>query len=234
MIMQEEIVLPHGGRLKKSRGIGGTEASAILGINPYMTSVQLWEYKTGRRQKPDLSQNPLVQMGIKSEPLIRELIKLDRPDLTINYKDFDMRRSETNDFMICVLDGESFRKGANGKEEAGTLEIKTVNVLNREVLARNWGSYKDENGEWKRRIPQNYYVQVVHSLAVCNHSFADLVARFKFFDKDGQVSHTSMEYFHWERKEIEDDITFLVEKEKTFWEEFVLKDVRPPLALPSI
>jgi predicted phage-related endonuclease len=35
------------GWLKERReGIGGSEAAAILGMNPYMTNVELWEYKT--------------------------------------------------------------------------------------------------------------------------------------------------------------------------------------------
>lgn len=234
MNAKNEIILPNGGTLRLSAGIGGTEASAILGCNPYMNSVQLWEYKTGRREKADLSKNPLVQNGIKSEPFIRGLIECDRPDLEIHYKEFDFRRNKQNDFMICVLDGEAFRTTSNENKEAGTLEIKTVNVLNHEHIARNWGNYKDENGEWKRRVPQNYYIQVIHSMAVCNHQFADLVARFRFFARDTSVSHCSTEYYHWERKEVLADIDFLMEKERVFWEEFVLKDVRPPLVLPAI
>lgn len=231
---KNEIILPNGGLLRISAGIGGTEASAILGCNPYMNSVELWEYKTGRREKKDLSGNALVQNGIKSEPFIRGLIECDRPDLEIKYKEFDFRRNSTHDFMICVLDGETARHNNATQKEYGTLEIKTVNVLNHDHISRNWGNYKDENGEWKRRVPQNYYIQVIHSMAVCGHQFADLVARFRFFDKDKNVSHCSTEYYHWERKEVASDIDFLMEKEQVFWEEFVLKDKRPPLVLPTI
>ena len=34
--------------------ICGSDAAAILGLNPYKTNVQLWEEKTGRRTAPDI------------------------------------------------------------------------------------------------------------------------------------------------------------------------------------
>ena len=43
---------------ERRKGIGGSEASAILGLNPYMTNVQLWRYKTGREVPEDISDKP--------------------------------------------------------------------------------------------------------------------------------------------------------------------------------
>ena len=40
----------HGEWLQaRSYGIGGSDASAILGMNPYKTNIELFEEKTGRR-----------------------------------------------------------------------------------------------------------------------------------------------------------------------------------------
>ena len=30
--------------------IGGSEASAVVGMNPYMSNVDLWDLKTGQRE----------------------------------------------------------------------------------------------------------------------------------------------------------------------------------------
>ena len=50
--------------LKARQGrIGGSDAAAILGMNPYKTNVQLWEEKTGRRQHEDISEKPYVKYG---------------------------------------------------------------------------------------------------------------------------------------------------------------------------
>lgn len=36
-------------------GIGGSDASAVVGKNPYKTNIELFEEKTGRRIAPDIS-----------------------------------------------------------------------------------------------------------------------------------------------------------------------------------
>ena len=37
-------------------GIGGSDASAVVGKNPYKTNIELFEEKTGRRIAPDISE----------------------------------------------------------------------------------------------------------------------------------------------------------------------------------
>jgi len=34
----------------RKSGIGGSEISAVIGCNPYLDNVALWELKTGRKQ----------------------------------------------------------------------------------------------------------------------------------------------------------------------------------------
>ncbi len=46
--------------VNRRNGIGGSEISAVIGENPYMSNVELWELKTGRRQAVDISQKPYV------------------------------------------------------------------------------------------------------------------------------------------------------------------------------
>lgn len=38
-------------------GIGGSDASAVVGKNPYKTNIELFEEKTGRRIAPDISES---------------------------------------------------------------------------------------------------------------------------------------------------------------------------------
>lgn len=47
--------------------IGGSDVSAIVGVNPYKNNQQLWEEKTGRRQTEDISDRPLVRYGTEAE-----------------------------------------------------------------------------------------------------------------------------------------------------------------------
>ena len=41
---------------ERKKGIGGSDAATILGLNPYKTSIDLWEEKTGRKDAEDISE----------------------------------------------------------------------------------------------------------------------------------------------------------------------------------
>ena len=45
---------------ERKKGIGGSDAATILGLNPYKTTIELWEEKTGRKDAPDISDKPYV------------------------------------------------------------------------------------------------------------------------------------------------------------------------------
>ena len=38
----------------RKNGIGGSDAATILGLNPYKTTIELWEEKTGKREAEDI------------------------------------------------------------------------------------------------------------------------------------------------------------------------------------
>ena len=54
--------------LKHRDRIGGSDASAVVGLNPYKTNQDLWREKTGRKQAPDISDEPYVIYGHQAEP----------------------------------------------------------------------------------------------------------------------------------------------------------------------
>ena len=71
----------------RMRGIGGSDAACIIGMNPWKSNVQLWREKAGRdpdrRAKQDeISAKPAVQFGKAAEAPVRELFLLMHPDMT--------------------------------------------------------------------------------------------------------------------------------------------------------
>ena len=48
--------------LNARHGIGGSDASAVLGLNPYKTNIELYLEKTGQRMAPDISDKDYVKM----------------------------------------------------------------------------------------------------------------------------------------------------------------------------
>lgn len=55
----------------RQHGITATDATILLGVNPYKTKWQLWAEKTGFQATPDLSKNPNVRRGNAKEVSIR-------------------------------------------------------------------------------------------------------------------------------------------------------------------
>lgn len=203
---------------ERKKGIGGSDASAIVGENPYKDNIKLWEEKTGRREAVDISEKEYVKYGTNAEDLLRELFKLDFPEYDVSHKENTIIKHPTYPFLFASLDGQLVDKETG---ELGILEIKTTNILQ---------SMQKE--KWKDKIPDNYYCQVLHYLNVTGYSFAILKAQLKY-DYDGDIR---LETKHYKilRKDVEEDIKWLAQKEIEFWNEYIEKDKRPPLVLPEM
>ena len=200
----------------RNNRIGGSDAAAIIGLNPYMSNVELWEIKTGRRQQEDISQKSYVKYGTKAEKYLRELFKLDHPEYLVLYQENNMFFNDTYPWAHASLDG--WLGSENGFR--GIWECKTTNILN-----------SQQKEKWDNRIPDNYYCQLLHYFMVTEYKFAVLKAQLKY-DYSDDVMCVTKEY-RIERAEVEQDIWYLAEKEKEFWE-CVREDRKPALILPRI
>lgn len=203
---------------ERKKGIGGSDAATILGLNPYKSNIDLWEEKTGRKEAEDISEKPYVQYGTNAEDLLRELFKLDFPQYEVKHEENTIIKHPKYDFLFASLDGTLVNKETG---EMGVLEIKTTNILQ---------SMQKE--KWKDRIPDNYFCQVLHYLNVTGYSFAVLKAQLKFNYDGNIVLHTR--HYYIDRKDVEQDIKLLEKKEIEFWNEYVIKDKKPNLLLPEI
>lgn len=203
--------------LKARQGrIGGSDAAAILGMNPYKTNVQLWEEKTGRRQHEDISEKPYVKYGTEAEEPLRQLFSLDFPEYQVMYQEGNMWLNDTVPWGHASLDG--WLLDQDGRK--GIWECKTTEIMR-----------SGQTELWKGRIPDNYYIQLLHYLLITGFDFAVLKGQMKF-DIDGEVwLHTK--HYKIERSEVEEDIEFLKGKEHEFWQ--CIQQGKPPaLILPSI
>lgn len=76
--------------LKHRDRIGGSDASAILGMNPYRTNIELWQIKTGQMIPEDISDKPYVKYGTQAEMHLRGLFRLDFPEYQVEYVENNM------------------------------------------------------------------------------------------------------------------------------------------------
>lgn len=203
---------------ERQKGIGGSDAAVILGLNPYKNNIRLWEEKTGKVQAEDISDKPYVKYGTQAEDLLRELFKLDFPQYEVSHDENTIIKHPKYPFLFASLDGQLVDKETR---ELGILEIKTTNILQ---------SMQKE--KWKEKIPDNYFCQVLHYLNVTGYSFAILKAQLKY-DFDGDIKLETRHY-KINRCDFEEDIKELEKAEVEFWTKYVEKDIQPPLELPNL
>lgn len=202
--------------LNARHGIGGSDASAVLGISPYKTNVDLYLEKIGQRVPADISGEDYVRYGHDAEPLLRSLFALDHPEYKVEYFGDNMIQNEKSPWAHASLDGELTDQ--DGRK--GILEIKTTNIL--QSMQRE---------KWRDQIPDNYYIQVLHYLLVTEYEFVELRAQLKSVWQ-GQIRLETKDY-HIERSDVEEDIEILKQAEEEFWQN-VVKRQQPHLILPEI
>lgn len=200
----------------RRNGIGGSDAGASVGLNRYKSNIDLWREKTGLEIPADISEKPAVVFGKNAEKYLRGIYRLENPEYTVKYSEFGMYFSDRLPFMFATLDGEI--TAPDGLR--GVLEIKTTTIQN----ALQWD-------EWNDRIPDSYYIQVLHQLSCTGFDFAVVMAYIRYVKNGEPRSQTR--YYRIDRQQVLADIAWLEEKEKIFWQ-YVAENKIPPLILPEI
>ena len=139
----------------RRRGIGGSDASVVLGVNPYRSVLELWLDKT-KQLEPEESTTEAAYWGQVLEPVVREEFTK-RSGLSVTRVPFLLQHDKYR-FMLANLDG-MIDDPVYGK---CVFEAKTSSA------------YKAE--EWETGIPVSYYAQVQHYLAVTGWQGAYIAA----------------------------------------------------------
>lgn len=201
----------------RRQGIGGSDAACITGENPWKSAVQLWREKTGTDMPDDISDKPAVQFGKQAEEHLRALFLLTYPQYTCEYHEFRMYASDRHPWLYATLDGEL--TDADGRR--GILEIKTTTIQQ----SRQWD-------EWDDKIPQHYYIQVLHQMLACEWAeYVELYAHIRYHKAD-EVRAALREY-RIDRGDVLHDLAWLERQEAAFWK-MVQDGTEPPYLLPEI
>lgn len=202
---------------ERMKGLGGSDASAILGMNPYKSNIELWQEKTGRVVPEDIGHKPYVKYGNDAEKYLVSLFELDYPEYQVVWNDkFKIHKNPDHQFIYATLDAELTDQ--SGKQ--GVLEVKTTEILK----SMQWE-------QWKDGIPNNYYIQVLHQLLATGWGYGILKAQLKTVYSEEVRLNTR--HYRIERSEVQEDLDYLLEQEIRFWQH-VEKDTKPPLVLPPI
>lgn len=175
----------------RSKYIGGSDAAAVVGLNPFTSRYALWAEKTGRL--PGFEGNLATEVGTHLEEFVAQKFseitgkKVRRANQSFLNSDYP--------WAIANIDRDIVG------EDAG-LEIKTTSELNLK---------KFKGGEY----PTQYYVQIVHYLAITGKKRWHLAVL---------IGNKEIKIFTIERDE--DEIRALMKAEQEFWS-LVEKDIPP-------
>ena len=187
------------------KGIGGSDSSAAIGMNPWKTNQDLYRQKVGPEESR-IFNNKAMEYGTEAEEPLRWLFQLDHPEMEVHYLDHVILQSKTTPYLLYSPDGLLLEKETGRK---GILEIKTTEILQ---------SMQKE--KWKDQVPMNYYIQVLHGLLVSGFDFVILKAQLKrvYRNENGSEElRIECREYRFERSEKGDDLDYLKDGLEKFW-----------------
>lgn len=135
---------------ERTRGLGGSDASTVAGVNRWSSRYELWLDKTGRAHPKD--ETRAMQLGRLFEPILRQMFT---EDTGIGVRRAGLMESRQWPLLRVSLDGMT--------GDGGILEAKVTNWR----LAGEW----DDD-----QVSDHAEVQAQHGLAVTGRSHAWVVA----------------------------------------------------------
>jgi putative phage-type endonuclease len=156
----------------RKRGIGGSDASVVCGINKYKSPIELWMEKTD--QLPYQEAGEAAYWGTQLEALVRSAFTK-RTGIEVSLVK-QILQSEEHPFMLANLDG----KCRHPNYGTCIFEAKTSSA------------YRES--EWIDSIPDEYALQLQHYLAVTGYKGAYIAVlvggnsfKWKFIERDEEL-----------------------------------------------
>lgn len=138
----------------RRKGIGGSDAAAVLGVSPWATPLDVYLDKIGEGED---RQTEAMRFGTLLEPIVRAEYQR-RTGFDVRHSPALQFVSEAHPFMRASLDGIAKPQGGASR----VLEIKTARS------AEGWGDEGTDD------IPIHYTAQVQHYMAVTGFEVADV------------------------------------------------------------
>lgn len=178
-------------------GIGASEASAVLGLNPWKSPLQLYAEKL-ELAEPDAVESEAMEWGLLLEPVIADRYRAATGRKLADPEPNTLYRSREHDFMTASFD----RLIVGDPRGVGVLQIKTT------------GQFKAD--DWEDEPPVYYQVQTQQEMAIAGATWGSLAVliggqRFRWFDLARNDRFVGL----------------LIEREAAFWQRLVTMDPPP-------
>lgn len=185
---------------ERRKGIGGSDAAAILGLSPWATPVQVWLDKTGRAA--DREETEAMRIGTELEDFVARRYMAETGRTVQRFNRMVHKGCLLGNFdRLVVPDGE--------KVASHMGEVRTDTVLECKTSSR----------EWDGDVPLYYQTQVQH--------YMGLEPRLKHADV--ACLFLGRKHFEVFRVERDDEVIAAMSARLTaWWEKYVVGDEMPP------
>lgn len=179
----------------RRQGIGGSDAAAAVGLNPYQSQLELWMIKTGRFSEDTYDSNESVIPDIDSKMYWGQILE---PIVAQHYTKVTGRKVRKVNAILQHPDSDKSWMLANidyrvvGSHEVQLLECKTAGEYGAKL--------------WKDGVPDYVKCQVQHQLAVTGLQAADVCVL---------ICGQQLKIYRIDRDE--ELIAKLIELERLFW-----------------
>lgn len=199
---------------RRRKGIGGSDISAILGLNPWKSAFELYLDKTGRlednftpEQEERMKWGTILEDVIAKDYAEQQRVKVQRINQQMAHPEHACCVANVD--RVVLENGTRAR--FNGERVLGAekvLEVKTANAF--AINSDDWG---DEGTDV---IPTNYWLQVMWYMGITQLPVADVAVLF-----GGQKQRIYTVDFD---KEVFND---LVGQASNWWQKHVIADIPP-------
>lgn len=157
-------------RKHRMKGIGGSDAAAVMGMSPYKSPLQVYYEKTGQIEAEDLSENERIKWGNRLEGPVRDAFveETGKPVIEIPA----ILYHPDHPHMLANLDGLAEHSGIVYLKDGTTIDLTKLKGVNAaifeaksadKIMGMFFGDEKDGEDD---TVPEYYLIQVMHYMAV--------------------------------------------------------------------
>lgn len=185
---------------ERKKGIGGSDAAAVLGLSPWATPVQVWLDKTGRAAEKE--ETEAMRIGTELEDFVARRYCQETGRTVQRYNKMVHRGCLLGNFdRLVVPEGE--------KVASHMGEVRTDTLL----------ECKTASHEWDGEVPIQYICQIQHYMGL----------EPRFVHADVACLFLGRKHFEVFRVERDDEVIRAMQERLTaWWEEYVVGDKMPP------
>jgi putative phage-type endonuclease len=159
---------------ERCKGIGGSDAAAVLGLSRYKSALAVYLDKIGEGEEIEMSEK--MAWGLKLEKLILEEYGI-RTGLPVQHNSIQaITVNSEHEWFICTLDGTA----THPDKGSGVIQCKAVDKYMRH--------------EWEDQVPEEYLIQLHHEIGVTGFKWGALAVliggnefRYFGFDRDEEL-----------------------------------------------